>query len=126
MTLGSVSPHYQKKAKIGYPHLNSVLNGHRPITRQFVQAVSEHLGKPTDWFYEDHSKPALPSAPEHASVHRDFSSMEIAMIFSRMQTATPAQKALVLTVLYEDPAYLDDFEVSETLLSSFLELLKAR
>lgn len=46
---------FAKNAKISPTHLNMVMKGHRPITRQLVAAIAAHVGKDTDWFYIDHS-----------------------------------------------------------------------
>jgi transcriptional regulator with XRE-family HTH domain len=52
-----------KKAKLNYQHFNAVMNGQRPITRQLVATVADHLNHDTDWFYVDHSLGGLSDDP---------------------------------------------------------------
>lgn len=64
--------------------------------------------------------------PAAGAVHGQFSAEDVALIFARLQTATPSQKAMILTILFQDPGYLDDFEVPENFASLVSSVVKAR
>lgn len=81
-----------REAKISKGHLNAVLKGKEPITRQLVATVANYFGRDTNWFYEDHSraKPPSPAGPTLSDA------LEILAAF---QTATPDTQRRVLQIL---------------------------
>lgn len=65
-------------------------------------------------------------APSKSAILGPLKPDDVALVFSRLQTATPAQRAIVLTVLFEDPSFLDDFELPENFVPLFLRLAKSQ
>lgn len=99
-----------KKAKISYTHLNSVINGHRPVTRQFIQSISALLGRSTDWFYQDHSKEIEP-VPNHVSpeaIKGPLTAKDCASILSRFADISPERRAVVLGILFDDASLVPE------------------
>lgn len=115
-TLGLSQTELATKAKISYQHANAVLNGHRPVTRQFIQSISPFLGKSTDWFYQDHSKAVepVPACVSASAVKGPLTVKDCAVILSRFADISPERRAFVLAVLFDDESLIPD-EMSDLL-----------
>lgn len=99
-----------KKAKMSYSHLNAVLKGKRPLTRQFIKTMSHHLGRPSEWFYLDHSKEVEP-VPEHISpsaIRGPLTAKDCAVILSRFADISPERRAVVLGILFDDASLVPE------------------
>lgn len=94
---------FARKAKINAKHLNSVLKGHRPVTRQLVATIADYLKRDTDWFWQDHSPKA---APSHKA-NDDLTFSDAVAILERFRELTPLQRKVMRAVLFRDPSILE-------------------
>lgn len=110
LALGLSQTELATKAKISYQHANAVLNGHRPVTRQFVQSISPFLGKSTDWFYQDHSKEVepVPACVSASAIKGPLTVKDCAVILSQLADISPERRALVLAILFDDASVIPD------------------
>jgi len=122
---------FAKCAKINANHLNMVLNGRRPVSRQLVATVAHYVGQETDWFYLDHSSrqppPESPSAAAMAEVilkqqqeierlkqHDHASSIHLteeeAKFLKLFRAADKSRQEIVRIFLTKDPSRLSQVE----------------
>ena len=95
-----------REAGFGKSHLNEVLSGKRPLTRQFVGRFAEFVQLETDWFYSDDS------AAEPVKIQPDIlqAIREGAAVVAResspdpLEGFTPDQRKLVALIKNLPPA----------------------
>lgn len=105
---------FAKKANLNAKHFNAVLNEKKPITRHFVKAVAAVLDRPTEWFYENHSKPLTKQPLDSLSF------ADALLVLGAFEKAEPDIRAAVLYLLTRDRAHLeliDDLEPALEVLS---------
>ena len=64
--------------------------------------------------------------PSPSSVTGTLTADDGALILARLASATPAQRALALTILFEEPEFLKDFELPKELVPSILGSVKVK
>lgn len=80
---------FAKKAKVSETHLSAVLNGSRPLTRQYVAQIADYVKKPTEWFWGS----AWPSLDEAA------------ILLERFAKASEIRQAVLLYLATMDDQY---------------------
>jgi len=68
----------------------------------------------------------IPPKPSPSSVTGPLTAEDGALILARLASATPAQRALALTILFEEPEFLKDFELPKELVPSILGAVKVK
>lgn len=71
-------------------------------------------------------QPGVPEKPSPSSVTGPLTAEDGALILARLASATPAQRALALTILFEEPEFLKDFELPKELVPSILGAVKVK
>ncbi len=98
---------FAKKAKVSKTHLNMVLNGKKPLTRQFVASVAAYMNRDTEWFYTDHA-----SAVESLAI-TDKPYAEAARLLEAFEAASPDKRQQVRGILFGSAAAPSDGALHE-------------
>lgn len=88
-----------------------------------VLMLAQALGVPSGHFFGDENTSPKPSP---SSVTGPLTAEDGALILARLASATPAQRAMALTILFEEPEFLKDFELPKELVPSILGSVKSK
>ena len=112
-----------EKSGVSYGALQAIESGKSNPQIDTLEAICMVLGlTPSDIWHKQQSGVSL----SPTAIHGPLSAADGALILARLASATPAQRAMALTILFEEPEFLKDFELPKELVPSILGSVKSK